>query len=334
MKYDMKKWLADCRDANIKKAIPILSFPGMQLIGCTVEELVKNGHLQALCMKKIADKYDTWASFSMMDLSVEAEAFGAEVVYKKDEVPTVHGALLTSMKEAEALEVPKVGVGRTEEYLKGIKEAKELITDRPIFAGIIGPYSLAGRLLDMTEIMILCYEEPEFVEVVLEKVTRFLISYVKAFKEAGADGIVMAEPAAGLLSPELMKEFSNPYVENVKEIAESEELLFIYHNCGNITPLMDPISEIKADVYSVGNAVDMEAVLQGLPKESVIIGNLDPAGIIRNGTPELIENETRKLLEQCKSYSNFIPSSGCDIPPATPIRNIDAFFKAVKDFYC
>ena len=76
-----------------------------------------------------------------------------------------------------------------------------MLTDRPLFAGIIGPYSLAGRLLDMTEIMILCYEEPEMVETVLEKVTDFLVEYAKAFTAAGADGIMMAEPAAGLLSP-------------------------------------------------------------------------------------------------------------------------------------
>ena len=53
----------------------------------------------------------------------------------------------------------------------------------------------------MTEIMILCYEEPELVETVLEKATEFLVAYAKAFKEAGANGICLAEPAAGLLSP-------------------------------------------------------------------------------------------------------------------------------------
>ena len=45
------------------------------------------------------------------------------------------------------------------------------------------------------------------VETVLEKVTEFLIAYTKAFKEAGANGVVMAEPAAGLLSPSLMDDF-------------------------------------------------------------------------------------------------------------------------------
>lgn len=235
--------------SSAKKAMPILSFPGIQLIGHTVDELVRDGHLQALCMEAIAKRYDMGAAVSLMDLSVEAEAFGAKVIFSEDDVPTVHGALIEDEAGAEALVVPKVGDGRTGECVKGIKEAKELIKDKPLFAGIIGPYSLAGRLLDMTEIMILCYEEPEMVETVLEKVTEFLVEYAKAFKEAGADGIMMAEPAAGLLSPNLIGEFSTPYVQKVREAVEDDDFLFIYHNCGNITPILHKVSEVNALAY-------------------------------------------------------------------------------------
>ena len=116
-------------------------------------------------------------------------------------------AIIQEEEEADALQVPPVGAGRTGECLAGIRQVAGQVKDRPVLAGMIGPYSLAGRLLDMTEIMILCYEEPEIVETVLEKVTGFLCDYARAFKEAGADGIVMAEPAAGLLSPGLFREF-------------------------------------------------------------------------------------------------------------------------------
>ena len=55
--------------------------------------------------------------------------------------------------------------------------------------GCIGPFSLAGRLMDVSEAMINCYEEPEMVHIVLKKATKFLIDYISAYKEAGADGI-------------------------------------------------------------------------------------------------------------------------------------------------
>lgn len=333
MKYNMNEWLADQLNSPVKKPLPVLSFPGTQLIGKNVEELVNDGHLQALCMKAIADRFDTAASVSLMDLSVEAEAFGAKVLYSPDEVPTVQGALIEDEEQADALKIPQVGAGRTGECVKGIREASELITDRPVLAGIIGPYSLAGRLLDMTEIMILCRIEPEMVETVLEKATVFLMDYAKALKEAGADGVVMAEPAAGLLSPDLMAEFSNPYVERVRAAVEDENFLFLYHNCGTVVPLKKELADLNVRAYSFGNAIDIEEMLKALPSDRLIIGNIDPVGVLRNGTPAKIKEETTKLLERCGKYKNFVLASGCDIPPLTSMENLEAFFEAAEEYY-
>lgn len=333
MKQNMKEWIAGYISNPVKKAMPILSFPGVQIIGHTVEEMVKSGELQAQCMKAIADRFDTGAAFSLMDLSVEAEAFGSPVHYSADDVPTVHAALVHDEDEADALQVPKVGDGRTGECVKGIEKACELITDRPVLAGIIGPYSLAGRLLDMTEIMILCYEEPEMVETVLEKATEFLIEYAKAFKAVGANGIAMAEPAAGLLSPNLIDEFSTPYVNKIREAVEDDNFVVLYHNCGNIEPLLENVKNIDAAAYSFGNAIDIETTLKVIPGDKLIIGNIDPAGTIRQGTPEQIRKETLELMERCCKYPNFVIASGCDIPPMSPLENIEAFFDAVKEFY-
>lgn len=333
MKRNMKQWMKEYLENPVKKAMPILSFPGIQIIGHTVEELVKDGQLQAECMKAISERFDTGAVFSLMDLSVEAEAFGSPVHYSPDEVPTVHGTLIHDEDEADALQIPEVGAGRTGECIRGIRLVTEMVTDKPILAGIIGPYSLAGRLLDMTEIMILCYEDPELVETVLEKVTEFLIKYAKAFKEAGANGLVMAEPAAGLLSPNLIKEFSNPYVQRVRDAVEDENFILMYHNCGNITQLLDQVKEVDAAAYSFGNAIDIEDTLKVFPSDRMIIGNIDPAGTIRNGNPEQVRKETLELMERCCKYPNFVISSGCDIPPVSPFENIQAFFDAVSEFY-
>jgi len=110
-----------------------------------------------------------------------------------------------------------------------------MIEDRPVLAGVIGPFSLAGRLMDVTEAMIYYYEEPEMVALLLDKVTEFLISYCKAYKEAGANGIVIAEPLAGMLSPALSEEFSAPYVKRIIDAVQDDEFIVIYHNCGDAT---------------------------------------------------------------------------------------------------
>jgi len=199
----MKKWLEELRLSPVKKALPVLSFPAVQLLGISVKELISDSDRQAKGMQLIAEQTDSAAAVSLMDLSVEAECFGSRIRVTDKEVPTVVGRIVHDEEEADALEVPKVGSARSGLYVETIEKAVKLITDRPVFAGAIGPFSLAARLLDVAEIMMDCYDEPEMVEKVLEKSAAFIIEYCRAFKEAGANGVVLAEPVTGLLSPAL-----------------------------------------------------------------------------------------------------------------------------------
>ena len=331
---NMKQWLEDLKAAPVKKAMPVLSFPSIQLLDIGVKELISSSDMQSKGMKLIADRTNAAASVSMMDLSLEAEAFGSTIRVSDDEVPTVIGHIVENQEQAEALQVPEVGAGRTSIYIEAIGKACKLITDRPVFAGVIGPFSLAGRLLDVSEAMIYCYDDPDMVHTVLTKVTDFLIRYIRAYKEIGANGVVIAEPLAGLLSPALNDEFSVPYVKRIVDELQDENFIFIYHNCGGGTiRMIDGILSIGAGAYHFGNAIDMTEMVKYIPADTVVMGNIDPSTQFRNGTPESIREATLSLLEACHSYPNFIISSGCDIPPLSSWENIDAFFAAVDEFY-
>ena len=331
---DMKKWAAEQIAAERKKPLPVLSFPAVQMMGCTVAELIGDAGRQAEAMRLVAGRVDAAASVSFMDLSVEAEAFGSTVVVSDDEVPTVVGSVVDEDTDPAGLAVPEVGAGRTGLYVQAIREVAPKIADRPVFAGVIGPFSLAGRLADVSEVMILLYEEPELVHAVLDKCTEFICAYAAAFKEAGADGVVMAEPLAGLLSPELCGEFSAPYVKRIVDAVQDDSFAVVYHNCGGgAVAQMGEILSAGAAAYHFGNAVDMADVMPRIPEGVLALGNVDPAGQIRNGTPESVREATLALMESCSKYPNFIPSTGCDVPPMSPWENIDAFFAAVDEFY-
>jgi len=331
----MTTWFDEMMKSPVKKAMPVLSFPSVQLLGIGVRELISDSGLQAQGMKAIADRVDAAAALSMMDLSVEAEAFGSAIWVSDDEVPTVVGHLLSTEAEAEALAVPPVGAGRTGLYIEAIRKACALITDRPVFAGVIGPFSLAGRLLDVSEAMLYCYDAPEMVHKLLDKVTGFSTAYINAYKAAGANGVVIAEPLAGILSPAFNEEFSARYVRRIVAAVQTDDFAVVYHNCGNGTPQMvDALAAIGARAYHFGNAIDLAELLAVFPANLPVMGNIDPAGQFRNGTPQSIREATLALLEKGHRHPNFIISSGCDIPPRSKWENIDAFFKAVEDFYC
>ncbi|HIS46859.1 MAG TPA: uroporphyrinogen decarboxylase family protein [Candidatus Scybalocola faecigallinarum] len=333
MKRNMKQWIEALKNEPKKKPLPVLSFPGIQLMGITVRELISSSELQARCMKAVADRVDSAASVSFMDLSVEAECFGSTIRVSDDEVPTVIGSIVKDEDDADALQVPEVGSGRTQIYVDAIGKAVELIQDRPVLAGVIGPFSLAGRLLDVSEAMIYCYDDPDMVHVVLEKVSRFITKYILAFKAAGANGVVMAEPLAGLLSPALAEEFSAEYVKKIIDQVQDDEFIVVYHNCGNCTiQQIDSILETGSPILHFGNAIDIKEMMTHIPPHIIGAGNVDPAGEFKNGTVESITAATKKVLEDCREYKNFVISSGCDIPPMSRWENIDAFFETVKNF--
>ena len=335
MAMNMMNWVDEILASEQRKGMLVLSFPAIQKMGVTVKELINSTELQAQAMKTVADATpDAAASVSFMDLSVEAEAFGSTIHVSDDEVPTVVGSIIDSEEDADALVVPEVGAGRTKLYLEAMKKATQIITDRPVFAGSIGPFSLAGRLMDVSEAMIYCYEEPDMVHTVLGKVTDFLIRYINAYKETGANGVVVAEPLAGLLSPDLEEEFSGEYMKRIVLEVQTDEFLVIYHNCGNCTiQQIESIAQNGCRILHFGNAIDMAEMLPKVPESIIAMGNVDPAGQFRNGTPEGVKAATISLMEKCGQYKNYVPSSGCDIPPMSPWENIEAFFEGVRAYY-
>ena len=123
--------------------------------------------------------------------------------------------------------------------------------------------------------------------------------YCKAYKKCGANGVVIAEPLAGVLSP----------------------------------AMEDSLASIGAMGYHFGNAVNMEDALEKMPADRLVMGNVDPAGQFRNGTTESIRKATLEVMEKCCTHDNFIISSGCDIPSMSKWENIDAFFAAVSEYY-
>ena len=313
-------------------ALPIMTHPGIEYIGKTVREAVTDGQTHFEAIKALAERYPSAASTVIMDLTVEAEAFGAKILIPEEEIPTVTERLVSDAASVEALQVPSLDIGRVPEYLKANRLAAEAITDRPVLAGCIGPFSLAGRLYDMSEIMVAIYIEPDVIMSLLEKCTAFLIDYCKALKATGVAGVVMAEPAAGLLSDEDHMVYATPYIQQIVEAVQDDDFTIVLHNCGNMGQCTHAMVECGARALHFGNLVDIPQALTEVPEDMMVMGNLDPVGVLQQATPEAVAAATTDLLEKTAGAKNFIISTGCDLPPAVPEANIKAFFDAVEAY--
>lgn len=329
---NVSKWIKDIIASDKSLSMPIMTHPGIELLGKKVLDAVIDGEVHFQAIRALNERFPkAMACTAIMDLTVEAEAFGSQLCMSEHEVPTVTGRLLTSFEEVNALQIPSLDSARVPQYLKANAMAAAGI-NKPVFAGCIGPYSLAGRLFDMTEIMMAIYTEPQTATLLLEKCTEFLLSYCQAIKATGVAGVVMAEPAAGLLSDEDCFQYSSLYVKQIIEAVQDDSFAVILHNCGNTGHCTPAMLKTGAKGYHFGNKADMVEALKVCPADVLVMGNLDPVGIFKMALPEVVVRQTEELLNRTSSYPNFVISSGCDTPPEVPFANIEAFYQAVETY--
>ena len=338
----MRQWVADIIRQREVAAIPVMTHPGIEQNGHTVRQAVSDGNIHYQAVMTLAKQFPSAAACTIMDLTTEAEAFGAEIAFSDDAVPAVASRLLPDIQSIYDLQVPSLSAGRIPQYLKAnLLAARDLKAPSlwrgmeeapPLFAGCIGPFSLAGRLYDMSDIMVLIYEHPEAAHVLLEKCTQFIEKYCEALKLTGANGVLMAEPAAGLLSNDDCLTFSSQYVKRIVDRVQDDQFIVILHNCGNQGHCTRAMVTTGAAAYHFGNKCQMEEVIRDVPPTALAMGNLDPVSLFKDGTPEQMREATFDLLDKMRPYPNFVLSSGCDTPPHTPIENINSFFDALNEW--
>lgn len=331
MNINMKNWTESIIKQDRRTIIPLIAQKGIEITHHSIDEGVKSDNIQYQSALELDKKFPAEAICLIMDLSVEAEAFGASIQYSQDEIPSVKGRLLQSCDEIINLQVPPLTANRIPIYINTAKRIAENST-KPVFAGCIGPYSLGGRLLDLSEMMMAIYLDPKKTCLLLEKCTEFLISYCQALKEAGTNGVIIAEPAAGLLSNDLCMQFSSTYIKRIVHDVQDESFSIILHNCGNTRHCTNAMIATEAAGYHFGNNIRMEEVLKECPSNSLVMGNLDPVSLLKFSTPEEVYISTQKLLKETAPYPNFVLSTGCDCPYGIPDKNIVQMYKALSDF--
>lgn len=331
MKFDKQSWINEVLTNPRRKTVPVMTSPGAELINAKPREVFQDGELQFRCIEALGKAAPVDMQVTFMDLSIEAEAFGSEIAFSDYENPTVAKPLVGNPAEIEALAVPLPGAKRTAEVLKCATLCAQKL-DRFTLGGMIGPYSLAGRLFDMTEMMILAATEPDTAHALLAKTAAFLRSYAQALKSTGVAGILIAEPAAGLLSPEMCQEFAADYIKTIVDAVKDDSFMVILHNCGKTEKQVGALLSTGADALHVGNAVDIVDILKQVPATVPVMGNLDPVSVFKTLPPEEVYQKTLALLERTAASPNYVLSSGCDLPPAVPIANVSAFLQALKDY--
>jgi uroporphyrinogen decarboxylase len=307
-----------------------MTYPGLAITKQRVCDVVNDTQNQFDIAVALHVRYRTPWALCAMDLSAEAEAFGCTLHCSENEIPSVVGHLVTNMEQAEKLVVPQPGDMRTSVYLNTVSRLRRRLPNTFVFGSCIGPFSLAARLVGESEAMEMTITEPKLMQMLLTKCTQFITAYACTFKDIGADGLIMAEPTAGLLSPCGLATYSSAHIRQIATVLEDGHFALILHNCGAKLVHLPAILETGVKSFHFGAPMDIVAALNKVPSNVVLCGNLDPIGSFVQLSAVDLATRTRELLAATKFHRNFVISSGCDLPSSVPLANLDAFFETVQ----
>lgn len=307
--------------------IPLMGLPGIKMTKSTLKENLFDEHMQFKSLSMLVDSFEPDGIFAFMDLTVELDALGLKVRYPENDNPSVIEHPIKTIGDFENLR--KNWNGLSGRMLMFIDLMKKMANYFPIINGayVIGPFSMAGELMGVNNIALEVVLNPGLVKTILGFCTDIIKEYTLGLFEAGADTVAILEPTAVILSPAHYKEFS---LKPVKKLTESIKQDIILHICGDTTHLIEDMNDSGAFALSLDSDVSLKEVKNHISDDIAIIGNLDPTNIFLQGSKYTVRKATNILKKEMKDRSNFIISSGCDLPLETPLENIEVFMETSR----
>jgi MtaA/CmuA family methyltransferase len=309
-----------------RAVIPVGGLLGTTLTGSTVRSNMLDPLVKAESACRLHVELGTDAVFHVGDVVVEAEAMGAPVLLPEDAPPEITAPILTDRGGLCALAVADIlDSARAMVTVDCIRILAERLPDSLVLGQVTGPLTVAGGLMGYETMLRLVITDRRFVESVLGLCTQVIVRFARLQMEAGAKMLWVGEPMGAVVSPRVFADLSAPRLREILAVSPHWNIL---HVCGDTTPHVEALAATGARVLSLDNAVVLPDVARRVPPDVVVMGNVDPVRVLKQGSVETVTRAVGDLLDAMEPFDNYILSSGCSMPRTTPLNNARAFVQA------
>lgn len=306
--------------------MPITMMFAAGQVGARYHEYVTDYRVLAEGQIRTAEKFGFDYVSVISDPAREPADLGAAVEYYPDQPPALieDRALLADKATLAGLRIPDpLGGGRMHDRVRGVALLKRLAgSDLLVEGWVEGPCAEGADLRGINTLMTDFYDDPEFVDDLFEFVVAMELQFAKAQIQAGADLIGVGDAAASLIGPKfynsLVWKHERKLIEGIHELGAAVRL----HICGNTRKILDGMGRTGADIVDLDYFSPVAEARAAMGARQVLLGNLEPVGVLRNGTPESV----REAVAAChrEAGENYIAGAGCEVCRDTPEANLRA----------
>ena len=178
-------------------------------------------------------------------------------------------------------------------------------------------FSQAKRLL---------YQDPTFAHNLLNQITEVTIAYLKRQIEAGADMVQVFDSWAGILGPDVYKEFGMDYVSRICD-AITEVPITVFSKGAYYA--REAMSNLNCNTIGLDWNMNVKESRELIGHNKTLQGNLDPCVLF--GSHDFIKKQTNNMLESFENNRHIV-NLGHGVYPDTDPEKVKTFINTVKEF--
>ncbi|MCW5982821.1 MAG: uroporphyrinogen decarboxylase family protein [Bryobacteraceae bacterium] len=306
--------------------MPITMMFAADRAGVKYRDYVRDHRVLARAQLHTAERFGLDYVSTISDPAREAADLGAGIEWFADQPPAIveDDALLADKAALARMKLPDpLGGGRMHDRVLGIALLNERVAGRLIVEGWVeGPCAMGADLRGINRLMLDLYDDSGFVADLFDFAVAMELAFARAQVEAGATLIGIGDAAASLIGPVPYRKFVWPrekrLIDGIHEMGCPVRL----HICGRTRRLFPEMGRLGADVVDLDYLAPIDEARAAMGPDQTLLGNIEPVGVLRNGTPETVA----AAIAECHAQAGprYIAGAGCETVRDTPDANFEA----------
>ena len=299
----------------------------------TLVEICKQPELAAEVTITAAEKLGVDAAIIFADLLLPLEPMGLDFEFQAGEGPVVHHPVRT-LEDVRALRTDRAG--DLAYVAKAIEKVAGHFGNRLGIIGFCGaPYTLASYMIEgggsrnYIHTKKMMYNDPEAWKLLLDKIVAVLEEYCRLQVQAGADVIQIFDSWVGSLG---LADYRAYAFEASKRLVRSVQQMgvpVIYFGV-ETAGLLAEMASTGADVIGLDWRQPLDEGWRAVGHGHAVQGNLDPITLF--APLDVLQQRVHEILRAANGRPGHIFNLGHGIVPNTPVENVQAVVRMIKEF--
>ena len=306
----------------------------MRIVGITYAEYTHNVEKMVKCEVEAVKRFDYDWVYLNPDDNMEFEPLGVKTKGEENIPLAGYEFLSPSWDTLKNLKIPDFqNDGRMPDFLEAIRGIKQELGDTVVLTGrVAAPFTSVALLYGVENALTLLFENPELFKKTADFFIELMKEWGKAQIQAGADAIWVGDCVAssGFISPKHYAEFAAETALKLNEALKKQGAIVFYHAGESSLPHLDLMAGTHSDALSIRGKISLKEVNETIGKRICLLGNICGISTLQLGSPEEVEKEMIRIMEEGKKGGGYIFNSEEGIPRETPEENMKIMMQTAK----